>query len=95
MSDIYKRELAGVGYLPYRSAPVSLQIAELGGGLRIKVEAVETAASRRGAPHLASLGKIVHIAGDHYVGIKRVFAVPTIAVGIVQGGFFLFSHAVA
>jgi hypothetical protein len=56
---------------------------------------VETSAFRHGAANLASLGKIVHIVSDHYVGIKRVPALPTIAVGIVYAGFFLFAHATA
>jgi hypothetical protein len=45
--------------------------------------------------NLAALGKIIHIEGDHYVGIKRVSALRTIAVGIVQSGFFLFAHVAA
>jgi len=44
---------------------------------------VETFAFRDGTPNLASLGKIIHIIGDHYVGIERVSALSTIAVGIV------------
>jgi hypothetical protein len=44
---------------------------------------VEASAFRYGTPKLASLGKIIGIVGDHYVGIKWVSALPTIAVGIV------------
>jgi len=44
---------------------------------------VETIAFRHGTPNLASLGKIIHIVGNNYVGIERVSALPTIAVGIV------------
>jgi hypothetical protein len=44
---------------------------------------VETTAFRHGTPNFASLGKIIHIEGDHYVGIKSVSALPTIAVGII------------
>jgi hypothetical protein len=44
---------------------------------------METTAVSDGTPNFASLGKIVHIVGDHYMGIKRVSALPTIAVGII------------
>jgi len=71
------------GLLPHLRAVGCFEITELRGGLKVKVQAVETTASRHGTPNLASLGKIIHIVGDHYVGIKRVSALPTIAVGIV------------
>jgi hypothetical protein len=58
-------------------------MADLRGGLEVKVYAVETSAFRHGTPNLASLGQIIRIVGDYYVGIKRVSALPTITVGIV------------
>jgi hypothetical protein len=56
---------------------------------------VEKTAFRHGTSNLAAFGKIIDIVGDHYVGIKRVSALPTIAVGIVHAGFgfFWFAHA--
>jgi hypothetical protein len=54
---------------------------------------VKTTAPLHGTPHLASLGKIIRIVGDHYVWIKRMSALPAITVGIVQAGFFFFAHA--
>jgi hypothetical protein len=60
------------------------EIAELrSGGLKIKVCAVKTTAFRHGAPDLASLGKITHIVSHHYMRVKRMSALLTIAVGIV------------
>jgi hypothetical protein len=53
------------------------------GGLKVEIQAVETTASRHRTPNLSSLGKIIYIVGDHDVGIKRVLALPTIAVSIV------------
>jgi hypothetical protein len=44
---------------------------------------VETTASRYRAANLASLGEIIHIVSDDYVGIKWVSALPTIAGGII------------
>jgi hypothetical protein len=44
---------------------------------------VETTASRHSAANLASLGEIIHIVSDDYVGIKWVSALPTVAIGIV------------
>jgi divalent metal cation (Fe/Co/Zn/Cd) transporter len=60
-----------------------LKIAGLWGGLKVKVQAVETAAFHHRTPDLASLGKILHVVGNHCVGIKRVSALLTIAIGIV------------
>jgi hypothetical protein len=58
-------------------------MAGLGCGLKVKAEAVETTAFRHGTPNRSSFGKIIHIVSDHYVGIKRVPALPTIAVDVV------------
>jgi len=66
-----------------RSGFGCFEIAELRRGFKVKVYAVETTAFRHGTPNLASLGKIIPIVSDDYVGIKRVSALPTIAIGIV------------
>jgi hypothetical protein len=62
---------------------ISLKSGKLRRGLKIKVCAVETTASRHSAANFASLGEIIHIVSDDYVGIKWVSALPTIAIGIV------------
>jgi hypothetical protein len=54
---------------------------------------VETTASRHGTPNLAALGKIARVVGKHYMGIKGVSALLTIAVGIIYSEFFLFAQA--
>lgn len=61
-------------------------------GLEVKVHGMETSASFHRTPHLAALGKIAHIVGDHYVGIERVSALPTIALGIVHAERVVFAH---
>jgi hypothetical protein len=61
----------------------SFEIAELRGGLKVKIQGVEATAFRHRTPKIAPLGKILHVVGDHYVGIERVSALLTIAVGIV------------
>jgi hypothetical protein len=85
--------LAGV-ISPLHSKPTVVPFCNRGlrAGLEIEAQAVETNASRHGTPNLASLGKIGRIAGHHYVRVKRVSALPTIAVGIVQAKFFWFAH---
>jgi hypothetical protein len=60
-----------------------LKSQNYGAVFKIKIQAVETAALRHRTPNVTSLGKIIHVVGDHYVGIKRVSALPTIADGIV------------
>jgi hypothetical protein len=62
------------------------------GGLEVKVQGVETTAFLHRTPELASLRKIMDIASDHDMGIKRVTALPAIAIGIIQARFVLFGH---
>jgi hypothetical protein len=43
--------------------------------------------------NFATLGKILRIVGDYYMGIKGVSTLLTVTVSIVQAGFLLFVHA--
>ncbi len=44
---------------------------------------MKTTASLDGTPQLASLRKVIHIVGDHHMGIKGVPTLLTIAIVIV------------